>query len=287
MKNKSGENSIGDRNQQHIPLKGVYPAHKKDGTPYFRASLTYRHKHISLGSFPEPETAHLAYLEGLKLLTQPDTGLLQYYEESLLSYEKWVCLLNFRDHGIYFGTPIYMGKRLFYYHLTPSKILKFDLDDLFYFSSHKIMCRGNHYFVADYGMQISLTSRYGIKNYAVEGRDFRFLNGDPTDFRRENLEILNKYHGVRLTQQKNGQYVYTVRIHIRGDYLVGRYRSEEEAAIAYNKAIDILRKNGVRKNYVPNYIEGMPPSRYADLYTALTISPRILNYRPATSQNNQ
>ncbi|MDE6016634.1 MAG: hypothetical protein K2H41_13255 [Acetatifactor sp.] len=268
-------------------LKGVYPAHKKDGAPYFRASLTYRHKHISLGSFNDPETAHLAYLEGVNLLTDPDISLLQYSENALLSYEKWVCLLNFRDNGIYFGTPIYMGKRLFYYHLAPAKILKFDLDDLFYLSSHKIMCRGNHYFVADYGMQINLASRYGIKNYAVEGRDFRFLNGDSTDFRRENLEILNAYHGVRLTRQKNGQYVYTVRIHIRGDYLVGQYRSEEEAAVAYNKAIDILHKNGVRKNYTPNYIEGMSPSRYADIYTALKISSRIINYRPSTSPSNR
>lgn len=276
-----------DKSQQHTRLKGVYPARKKDGTLYFRASLTYRHKHISLGSFADARTAHHAYLEGQSLLADSDISLLQYGKSSLLSYEKWVCLLNFRDNGIYFGTPIYMGKRLFYYHLTPSQILKFDLDDLFYFSSHKIMCRGNHYFVADYGMQINLASRYGIKNYAVEGRDFRFLNGDSTDFRRENLEILNAYHGVRLTQQKNGQYVYTVRIHIRGDYLVGQYHSEEEAAIAYNKAIDILRKNGVRKNYTPNYIEGMSPSRYADIYTALKISPRIVNYRPSTSPNNQ
>lgn len=59
------------------------------------------------------------------------------------------------------------------------------------------MRRGNHYFVSDYGMQLTLTSRYGIKNYAVPGRDYCFRNGDPTDFRRENLQIHNIYHGVR------------------------------------------------------------------------------------------
>ena len=32
------------------PLTGVFTAKKKDGTIYFRASLTYRNKHISLGS---------------------------------------------------------------------------------------------------------------------------------------------------------------------------------------------------------------------------------------------
>lgn len=275
-----------DKIQQNIRLKGVFSAYKKDGTPYFRSSLTYKRKHISLGSFSTQESAHQAYLEGTRLLTDLSISLLQYHEDSPLSFEKWVCLINFRDNGIYFGTPIYMGQKLFYYYLSPAKCLKFDLDDLFYYSSHKIMCRGRHYFVADYGMQVNLASRYGIKNYAVEGCDFRFLNGDSTDFRRENLEIMNIYHGVRLTQ-KNGQYYYTVHIHINGNYSVGQYSTKEEAAIAYNKAIDILHQNGVNKNYTPNYIEGMSPSRYADIYTGLKISPRIVNFRPSTSQNNR
>ncbi|MBR1854598.1 MAG: hypothetical protein IJ794_15890 [Lachnospiraceae bacterium] len=245
--------------------------------------MTYRRKHISLGSFSCEADAHLAYLEGQRLSTDPQVTLIQYTEQSPLAFEKWVSLINFRDNGIYFGTPIYMGQKLFYYHLSPTKTLKFDMDDLFYFSSHKIMCRGNHYFVADYGMQVNLITRYGIKNYAVEGRDFRFLNGDPTDFRRENLEILNIYHGVQKTT-KNGQPVFAARIHIRGKVLIGRYTSAEEAAIAYNKAIDILKKNGCDKAFTPNYIEGMSPSRYADLYTKLEISPRISDY-PKNSQN--
>lgn len=268
-----------DPTQFQTRLEGVCPAWKKDGTPYFRASLTYRRKHISLGSFSTPEAAGAAYLEGIRLLSDPNAVLLQYQEDSPLPFEKWVCLINFRNNNIYFGTPIYMGNKFFYYYLSPVHILKFDLDDLFYYSSHKIMCRGNHYFVSDYGMQVNIASRYGIKNYAVEGRDFCFINGDPTDFRRENLKILNTYHGVRPTY-KNGRYFYTVRIHIKGYYLVGRYDSELEAAIAYNKAIDILHKNGVQKNYSPNYIEGLSPSRYADLYTSVKISPKILQYRP-------
>jgi hypothetical protein len=279
-------NSETKKEQLNHHPEGVYPAHRKDGTPYFRASLTYRRKHISLGSFDTPEAASQAYLEGLRLLNDSRISLIGYHEGSPLSFDKWVCLINFRDNAIYFGTPIYIGQRLFYYYLSPGFSLKFDMDDLFYYSSHKIMCRGNHYFVSDYGMQVNIASRYGIKNYAVEGRDFRFINGDSSDYRRENLEIMNIYHGVRATR-KNGQYLYTVRIHIHGDYLVGRYSSQEEAAIAYNKAIDILRKNGVRKNFTPNYIEGVSPSQYANIYTSLEISPKILNYRPATSQNNQ
>lgn len=266
--------------------KGVFRAVKKDGTVYYRASLTRHGKHISLGSYPVAEDAHRAYEEGLRLLSDLSTSLKSYEPGSPLPFEKWVCLLNFRDNGIYLGNPIYMGQRLFYYYLSPHHVLKFDLEDLFYYSSHKIMRRGNHYFVADYGMQVTLTSRYGIKSYAVPGTDYCFRNGDPTDFRRENLEIHNVYHGVRKTAVKNGQYIYTVRIHIRGNYLVGRYANETEAAIAYNKAIDILRSKGVTNNFSYNYVEEIAPSHYAEIYSALTIAPGILNY-PTISRNNQ
>ena len=267
--------------------EGVFPAVRKNGEVYFRASLTYRRKHISLGSFACPEAAHDAYLEGLHLLNTPQLELDDYTDDSPLAFEKWVSLINFRNNDIYFGHPIYMGQRLFYYYLSPTHVLKFDLDDLFYYSSHKIMCRGSHYFVADYGLQVSITSRYGIKPYAKEGRDYRFINNDPTDFRRENLEIFNIYHGVTRDRQKNGQYLYTVRIHIRGNYIVGRYSSECEAAIAYNKAIDILKKNGVTRKYTPNYIDGLAPSKYADIYTNVNVSPKIVNYRPPISPSNQ
>lgn len=257
---------------------GVFSAVKKNGDVYFRASLTYRRKHISLGSFDSVDAAHAAYLEGGRILGDPHCALSSYSERSPLSFEKWVCLINFRDNGLYISNPIYVSKKLFYYYLSPTCILKFDPDDLFYYSSHKIMHRGNHYFVADYGMQISVTSRHGIKAYAKEGRDFRFINGDNTDFRRENLEIYNIYHGVSRELIK-GEWLYAVRIHIVGNTLIGRYPTETEAAIAYNKAIDLLQRNGVKKNYTPNYIEGLSPRRYAELYAELSVSPRISRYR--------
>lgn len=85
---------------------------------------------------------------------------------------------------------------------------------------------------------------------------------------------------------KNGQYVYTVRIHIRGNYIVGRYATDIEAAIAYNKAIDILHSKGVTSNFTPNYVEAITPRRYAEIYSTLDIAPGILNYEPI-SPNNQ
>lgn len=278
LSQESTEEHSAPEKQVENHYEGVFSAVKKSGEVYFRASLTYRRKHISLGSFAAPEEAHAAYLEGTKLLSDPAVTLLSYRDSSPLPFEKWVSLVNFRDNGIYFGNPIYVGQRLFYYYLSPSHVLKFDLDDLFYFSSHKIMRRGNHYFVADYGMQVNIASRYGIKNYAVCGVDFRFRNGDNTDFRRENLEIWNVYHGVRKIQKK-GQCLYTVHIHVKSSYLVGTYPTELKAAIAYNKAIDLLLKNGVKKQYTPNYIEGISPSKYAEIYSELEISPKIANFR--------
>ena len=275
---KEEKNTPNKIEKEATHYEGVFGAVKKNGAEYYRASLTFRKKHISLGSFDTPEEAHRAYLEGSLLLISDHITLMQYQESSMLSFEKWVVLINFRDNGIYFGNPIYLGQKLFYYYLSPHHILKFDMDDLFYYSSHKIMCRGNHYFVADYGMQTNIASRYGIKNYAVSGVDFRFINGDCTDFRRENIEIMNTYHGVRLSFQ-NGEPVYSVRIHIRGNYLVGKYATELEAAIAYNKAIDILHKNGVTKNFSPNYIEGLSPRKYAEIYSSLSVSPKIAEYR--------
>lgn len=278
------QNDSKQNNAKHYD--GVFSATKKNGEVYYRASLTFRRKHISLGSYTTPKIAHEAYLTGLRLLSDNSVSVNSYHSTSPLPFEKWVCLLNFRDNGIYFGNPIYIGQRLFYYYLSSTHILKFDMDDLFFYASHKIMCRGNHYFVADYGMQLNIVSRYGIKNYAVAGRDFLFINGDPTDFRRENLKIHNVYHGVEAKQIKNGQYLYIARIHIKGNYVIGKYPTQIEAAIAYNKAVDILQKNGLHKNFTPNYIDGISPSKYAEIYSSLEISPKIKGYRPI-SQNNQ
>ena len=43
-------------------LAGVYQAVTAKGETYYRASMTYRNKHISLGSFPTEEAAHEAYV---------------------------------------------------------------------------------------------------------------------------------------------------------------------------------------------------------------------------------
>lgn len=249
---------------------------RKDGTPFYRSSLTYKTKHISLGSYDTPEQAHQAYSMGRLLLASSLTTINSYKPTTPLAFEKWVILLNFRDNDIYIGTPVYIGQKMFYYYLSPDIVLKFDMDDLFYFSSHKIMQRGGHLFVSDYGSQITLLTRYGIKPYAVEGVDFKFLNGDKYDFRRHNLKIFNTYHGVRPGIKGK----FHARIHLNGYFHIGTYPTALEAAIAYNKAVDLVRKNGCTKNFIQNYIEEVSPRQYAEIYFKIPISDAVLEYKP-------
>ncbi len=300
-------------------LSGVYETKKKNGAPLYRASITYRGKHISLGSYPSEEAAHHAYLEAGALLADsaltPDDYVtsgplpidsmqvldnisnksklnIDYIQVSngnqshhALPFEKWIVLLNFRDNGIYIATPIYIRPRFFYYYFAPTDFFVFDRDDLFYYASHKIMRRGGHYFVADYGMQVNILSRYGIKSYAVAGKDYRFRNGNNKDFRYENIEILSAYRGVKV-QTKGGHVRYKAVIHIKGNCTIGLYDTETEAAIAYNKAIDILHRAGLKKAYTPNYLEGISASAYAEIYTSLPISSYIEQYSPVDPSHN-
>ncbi|MBO6015052.1 MAG: hypothetical protein J6P60_00495 [Lachnospiraceae bacterium] len=245
---------------------------------YYRSSLTYQGRHISLQSFPTAMEAHLCYLEAQHCL-QDETVTLENYSPAHLPFEKLVALLNYRDNHLYFSTPIYIRRKFFNYYFSKDEFLSFDLDDLFYYSRHKIMKRGGHLFVADYGMQVNILNRYGIKNYAVVDRDYRFINGDQTDFRYSNIEIINRYHGVLLTQ-KGDSSCYRAVIHIVGNTLIGTYPTEQEAAIAYNKAVDILRSAGSTKNYPVNYIDGISPKTYAEIYTNIRISDKICHPKP-------
>lgn len=254
---------------------GVYTAIKKDGTFYYRSSLTYKSKHISLGSFSTEDLAHLCYLEGISLINS-DKMISDYTisDNHLLSFDKWVSLINFRDNNMYFKNPIYLMPKYFIYYYDINTDYKFDVDDLFYYSKHKIMKRNGHLFVADYGMQVNILSRYGIKNYAVINKDYQFINNDTTDFRYKNIRIINKYNGVSQIT-KNGIPLYVSKIHINGDYIIGKYKSENEAAVAYNKAGEMLVNAGILNTYQSNYIEGLSSIQYAALHSNVKISKKI------------
>lgn len=258
-------------------LAGVYEARKKDGTTYYRSSITYSGKHISLGSYGTERQAHNAYQLADRILHDSSLSLSSFTErkDNPLSFPKWVVLVNFRDHGIYIKTPIYLFEKYFYYYFGPEDYLIFDSDDLFYYSTRTISRRGGHLFVADYGMQVNILSRYGIKNYATAGRDYEFANGNNSDYRYENIIVINRFHGVFQKKEK-GKVLYETRIHWNGEWIVGRYQSEIEAAVAYNKAASILITKGYIKNYPVNYIEELTDTEYHSLYISVSISKHLL-----------
>lgn len=256
---------------------GVYNAVKKNGTKYFRASITYRGKHVSLGSYENEGDAGKAYLLAGEVLSPSSAwNIKDYPADCILPFEKWVVLINFRDNKIYFKNPIYLKKRYFHYYIGKNASLTFDVDDLFYYAHHKILKRGGHLFVSDYGMQINILTRYGIKSYAVPGRDYLFSSGDTADYRYANIEIVNHFHGVTKLIKK-GICVYLAKIHINGDFIIGKYITEEEAAIAFNKAADILSNKGLVKNFPRNYLEGIDEIAYASMYQKIRISKKIIN----------
>ncbi|MBR4541050.1 MAG: hypothetical protein IKO54_02640, partial [Lachnospiraceae bacterium] len=259
---------------------GVYPAKKKDGTKYYRAAVTYKQKHISLGSFRTEKAAGAAYALAGKILRGNEEYLPEDYERVVqgsdsrgrkapgktgagqnrvkqtgytLGFDKWIMLINLKKTGIYSNNPIYLYGKYFIYFLDRNTELKFDADEMFFYGKHRIQKRGGHLFYSDYGMQCSLLARYGVKSFSVKNRDYYFKNGDETDFRYGNLVVVNRFRGV-YTKEAGGRKIYEVKIHFIGSLKVGTYTNETEAAIAYNKAADSLeeavrrRQNPIKEN---------------------------------------
>lgn len=267
------------KSEEDNMLPGVYEDKLKNGTKNYRSSITIDKKHISLGSYIDEESASKAYKEALDTLNSKKE-ISDYSEDYTLSFDKYVVIINYRDSKFYSPVPIYIRKRDFSYYLSPSIELKFDMDDLFYLSNKKIMKRGNHLFVSDYGMQVSIKERFGIMSFAVLGRDYIFVNGDSLDYRRENIEIINRFHGVRKITKKM-KTKYKVVIHPNSDFVVGIYQTEKEAAIAYNKAADILNKNGFKKDFMLNFVDSCSNKEYADIYDKIVISQKIIDLKPS------
>ena len=267
-------------------LQGVYIAYKKDKTPYYRASIHYNGKHVSLGSFDTEEKAHEAYKEAASIYKSNDVTIDNYTNsDHILSDDKLVTILNHRDNKIYIKTPIYLRQGYFSYYLTRNRELKFSNDDLFYYSSHRILARKGHLYVNDYGMQYNILSRFGIKNFAVCGNDYTFANGDSNDYRYSNVIVVNKYHGVHKITYKN-QEKHEVKIHFNGDYLIGRYDTEEEAAIAYNKAVDYARDKRIKKNYIDNYVPDLDKDDYSTIYDKIELPKKYTDYIDNLAKNS-
>jgi hypothetical protein len=267
-----------------MPHTGVYLSHHKDGTEYYRAYVHRKNRRISLGGYDTQGNAvaavecarrvldlteHLSDAFSAPMLYQSST------EFAAISFGKFVSLINLHDNGLYLRVPIYLSRNFFTYYVDIDTTLVFDADDLFFYRDKIIQRRGGRLFVATFdGMQDGLLTRYGVRPFSVVGRDYRFANGNSYDLRLSNIEIINPYYGVRRGVKK-GKTVYTAYIHVRGNIKVGDFPTAHEAAVAYNKAVDILMKQGSTKQYRQNYIESLSAREYARIYSELRL-PRSL-----------
>ncbi|MBP3886594.1 MAG: hypothetical protein J6F30_02905 [Cellulosilyticum sp.] len=249
----------------------IYPTVVKDVTKYKTYFLYEEHK-LYLGTYPTMECANQVIQEANELMTLPK-GAPQFDGYSL-NYKKIVSLCNLRDNKGYIKNPIYLYPTYFNYYLSKDCILTFDLKDLLYFSTYKIYKRGNYLYTQDSISQQSILSRYGIPNHSVINKDYIFKNNNPYDFRYSNIEIINGYKGVN-KKLKNNTEIYIAYIYIKTNLIIGHYSSEIEAAIAYNKAVDILSKHNDTKDYTYNTIPFITKSEYDTIYNRIVISPRI------------
>lgn len=258
---------------------GIYETTKKDGSTYYRVSITYKNKHISLGSSNQKSVAESRYHLATLILRNNRYTLDDYNNTNQsLPFEKWVVIINFRDNGLYFKTPIYLSKHFFTYYLSQKIQFIFDVDDLFFYSNHKIFKRGNYFFVNDYGMQLNIMSRYNIKNHASYGKDYHFLDKNCYNLRYDNIQIINPYIGV---EKINKQYInyYHAKIHYKGYISLGYFKSIHKAAVAYNKAVDfMLRYVTPGKNYTKNYIDAISKDELDYFYTSIKLPDYLLNH---------
>lgn len=260
-------------------MKGIFTAKKKDGSIYYRASVTYKGKHISLGSSSDIDTAARLYENAWTVLKDSELTPDKYTDSLMpLSFHKMVCLANFRDNNLYVKTPIYLHRTFFSYHLDIDTELKFDLEDLFYYSSHTIQRRGKHLFVSDFGLQERVLARYDIPGFAVCGKDYRFVNGDSTDLRYHNVDVINPVKNIRKKKEGRDE-VYNVKMHINGDWNIGSFPTHEMAIIAYNKALDEAKKHGLKTRTEMIAIpEGLSHALYAKIYSTIELPPKYLKY---------
>lgn len=249
----------------------IYPTVKSTLTQY-KVYFTYGGKKIYLGTFASYEEAELANAQANEIMVAPKGTLT--FDNLLLAPKKVICLCNFRDNKVYIKNPIYLYDTCFLYYVSKEVILTLDTKDLLYFSTYKIFKRGNYLYTQDSISQQNILSRFGIPNHSVRGKDYDFINGNIYDFRRSNIKIINNYKGV--TQRKKGnQTFYIANIYSFGPTVIGHYHSEIEAAIAYNKAIDLLKSQGNTKEFTYNQIPFITKGEYDAIYNKITISPRL------------
>lgn len=249
----------------------IYPVQKKDKTDY-RVYYLFHSKKVYIGLYPSLTLAKQAYAFAEELL-QSCWGI-EDLKEAKISFLKCVSLINLRDHNMYLTSPIYVHDNYFDYYLSTELKLIFDLQDLFFFSTNKIHKRGNYIYIENSVSQTSILNRFHIPPNSVYNVDYYLINGNRYDFRRKNICVINHYIGVS-REIKYKEEVYVARIIQKVPLVIGHYNSELKAAIAYNKAAELIMSKDSSKYYKLNQIDYLTSTEYNAIYEALPISPRL------------
>lgn len=242
------------------------------GKTQYKIYFVYKATKIYLGSYSSMEIAQKVLEEADELMETVSS--IPSFDTYTLNYKKIIVLCNLRDHKKYIKNPIYLYPTYFHYYLSKDCILTFDLKDLLYFSTYKVYKRGNYIYTQDGISQQNILARFGIPNHSVINKDYRFKNNDPYDFRAQNLEIINSYKGVT-KKIKGSTIVYSASIYIHGNLTIGHYHTETEAAVAYNKAVDLLTQQGLLHDHPHNHIPLITKDEYDSLYHSLPVSSRL------------
>ncbi|MGL4798730.1 MAG: hypothetical protein ACRCWY_04925 [Cellulosilyticaceae bacterium] len=254
----------------------IYP--KQSGTLLkYRVYYMYQSKKIYIGLYETEKDAQDAYAL-VDTLMQGNFSLDDYPHSPLLSYQKFISLANFKNNGKYFNTPIYIEPPHFKYFLDEQLYLLFDMRDLLFIANYRIHLKGNYLYLTIGIRQENLLKRFGIPNHATYGTDYICLNGNRYDLRRSNLSILNHYHGVQVEQRYNVT-TYVTRIFLKTYLVVGHYETEMLAAIAYNKAVDLVASTS-SSTYEKNEFPFLTRHEYTQLYEKLRVSKRLFKPSP-------
>lgn len=119
----------------------IYPSILKGKTQY-KVYFVYESNKIYLGTYSSMEIAQKALEEAKALMNAPKSP--PDLSFTTFSYQKIVCLSNFRDHQKYIKNPIYLYPTYFHYYLSKDCILIFDVKNLLYFSTYRIYKRGHY-----------------------------------------------------------------------------------------------------------------------------------------------
>lgn len=251
----------------------IYPATNMR----YRVYYLYKTKKIYIGLYHTYEKALLAY-QFIENIFTSSISLKDYTPDCPITFEKFVACINFRDNHMYFKTSIYVQSDHFKYYISPDLYLIFDLKDLLYFSNKRIHKRGDYLYTYIGDQQENILKRFGFNRSMTYLKDYDFLNNNRYDFRRKNIHIINHYYGVSL-ETKYNKTTYVTRIVLnKKNLVVGHYSSDMLAAIAYNKAVDLVTASSNEYHYSKNTFPFLTRQEYDSLYESLPISKRLTSH---------